>query len=165
VSWRETFPPALCRKKRCARRTVPVATPRYPLRVKSMTVVHGVQYSNMFFFASQDWYCEEDAAPRQDFRRRRAEELLQSRRHTATQLLAYVPTPFLFRELPRPIPPPVPKAVSERMRSGVGFLFTSGVGGQHAGRRTSPTAENTARLVDSHETVLLVPVRSPSKSV
>ena len=80
----------------------------------------------------QDWYCEEDAAPRQDFRRRRAEELLQSRRHTATLLLAYVPTPFLFRELPRPIPPPLPKTVSELDRGPVlgcwGLLF----GGQHA---------------------------------
>lgn len=71
-----------------------------------------------FFVISfqQDWYCEEGAAPRQDFRRRRVEELLQSRRHVATQLLAYVPTPFLFRELPRPIPPPLPPTVSERMK-------------------------------------------------
>lgn len=60
---------------------------------------------------SQDWYCEEGAAPRQDFRRRRVEELLQSRRHVATILLAYVPTPYLFRELPRSIPPPLPPTV------------------------------------------------------
>lgn len=72
----------------------------------------------------QDWYCEESAAPRQEFRRRRAEELLQSRRHVATQLLAYVPTPFLFWEIPRLVAPPPPPMVSlERDRSLRRFIY------------------------------------------
>ena len=40
------------------------------------------------------------------------EELLQSRRLVVTRLLAYMPTPFLFQELPRSIPPPLPPTVS-----------------------------------------------------
>ena len=60
----------------------------------------------------QGWYCEGEAAPRQEFRRRRVEELLQSRRLVVMEFLAYMPTPFLFQELPRPIPPPLPPTVT-----------------------------------------------------
>ncbi|CAM9451356.1 unnamed protein product, partial [Choristocarpus tenellus] len=43
-----------------------------------------------------NWYNDEKALQRQDFRHRRVEALLQSRRALATQILAWLPTPYLF---------------------------------------------------------------------
>ncbi|CAM9991788.1 unnamed protein product [Discosporangium mesarthrocarpum] len=58
-----------------------------------------------------EWYNDGMALHRQAFRRHRVESILLARRALATQILAWLPRPYLFQALPPPLPPPpLPKA-------------------------------------------------------